>query len=80
MDNYIVRIYSRDKEDPDKVTGILESVEQQTRRPFHSLDALHAMLHTPATANSQHKGANATPHVLHGALIVPLKSRRRTDH
>ncbi len=44
MENYIVRIYRRDCSDPEKVTGMLESVEKETRQPFHSIDALRSLL------------------------------------
>lgn len=44
MENYIVRIYRRDCSNPEKVTGMLESVEQETRQPFHSIGALQLLL------------------------------------
>ena len=44
MENYIVRIYRRDASDPEQVTGMLESVEQDTRRPFKNLTTLTSML------------------------------------
>ncbi len=44
MENYIVRIYRRDCADPEQVSGVLESVEQDTRRPFASLKDLNSML------------------------------------
>ncbi len=46
MENYIVRIYRRDSIDPDRVYGVLESVEQETRHPFASLHTLQEMLAT----------------------------------
>ena len=50
MENYIVRIYRRDHDDPEQVTGILESVEQETRQTFHTLQTLHSFLvGAPAT-------------------------------
>jgi len=44
MENYIVRIYRRDNTDPDRINGVLESVEQETRQPFASLNSLRTML------------------------------------
>jgi hypothetical protein len=44
MENYIVRIYSRDSDDPYKVTATLESVEAETRQAFDSIHALPALL------------------------------------
>jgi len=40
MENYIVRVYRRDAADPNKLVGVCESVEQETRDVFHSLDSL----------------------------------------
>jgi hypothetical protein len=48
MENYIIRIYRRDDQDPAKVTGILESVEQQSQQAFSSLTALQGLLERPA--------------------------------
>ncbi len=44
MENYIVRIYRRDQDNPDHVTGMLESVEAETRHPFKTLKGLHSLL------------------------------------
>jgi hypothetical protein len=44
MENYIIRIYRRDENNPDRLTGLLESVEGETRHPFHSLNGLCALL------------------------------------
>jgi len=61
MENYIVRIYGRDPDDSDRVTGILESVEQKTHRPFQSLDDLRSMLHVAAVSHLQTTGLDSTP-------------------
>lgn len=47
MENYIVRVYRRDKTDPQKLAGVFESVENETRNNFTSLDSLIALL-TPS--------------------------------
>lgn len=44
MESYIVRIYRRHVTEPDRVVGMVESVEQETRRPFHSLRQLERLL------------------------------------
>ncbi|MCO6411548.1 MAG: hypothetical protein J5I92_02275 [Thiogranum sp.] len=49
MENYIVRIYARDQEDPGKVTGTLESVEGETLQAFQSLNALPELLNPDTT-------------------------------
>jgi hypothetical protein len=80
MENYIVRIYGRDPGDSDKVTGMLESVEQETRRPFHSLNALRSMLNAPATGHVQPADAVPTPCTQNKLSLVPLNAPRRFDN
>ena len=53
MENYIIRIYRRDHSNPERLTGLLESVERQTRHPFHTLNDLCALL-MPAPHCEQH--------------------------
>ena len=79
MENYIVRIYGRDPGDSDRVTGMLESVEQETRRPFHSLDALRSMLDAPS-AERQDANPTAIPRVQYTDSLTPPKSTRRFDN
>jgi hypothetical protein len=45
MDNYIVRIYRRDADDPAKAVGVVEYVETGTRRSFADIDELLSLLH-----------------------------------
>ena len=52
MENYIVRIYRRDKKDRTKVTGIVESVERDTRHTFHTLNSLRSVLMKGPDCNS----------------------------
>lgn len=44
MENYIVRIYRRDSADPNKLVGVCESVEQQTRDSFNTLGRLMSLI------------------------------------
>lgn len=44
MENYIVRIYRRDAADPNKVTGVFESVERETESSFTTLKSLMSLL------------------------------------
>lgn len=44
MENYIVRVYRRGDQNPDDVIGMVESVELDDRRPFHSLSELVKIL------------------------------------
>lgn len=64
MENYIVRIYRRDSSDPEQVNGMLESVEQDTRRPFANLNTLSSMLadnQEEAPTKSTPSGSTARP-------------------
>jgi len=44
MDSYIVRIYQRDQEDPNRIAGLVELVENQQRLPFTSLIQLNEII------------------------------------
>jgi hypothetical protein len=48
MENYIVRIYRRDGADPNKLVGVCESLEQETRETFKTLGSLMSLI-SPAT-------------------------------
>ncbi len=61
MENYIVRIYHRDPSDRNRVTGVLESVEQETRRPFQSIDALQSLLYSSAPRAAGEPALSSTP-------------------
>lgn len=52
MENYIVRIYRRDDNDPENVVGMLESVETQKQQPFHSLVTLTRLLSDRGTGKA----------------------------
>lgn len=52
MENYIVRIYRRDINDRSKVTGLVESVERDTRHTFHHLNSLRSFLMEEPPCNS----------------------------
>jgi hypothetical protein len=80
MENYIVRIYRRDPLDSDRVIGMLESVEQETRRPFHSLDALRSMLDTGAIEDLPAASPLSTTDAQGRLSLMPAKSKRRCDH
>lgn len=44
MENYIVRVYRRDAADPNKLVGVCESVEQETRDVFNTLGSLMSLI------------------------------------
>ncbi|UCF30745.1 MAG: hypothetical protein JSV26_11985 [bacterium] len=47
MDNYIIRIYRREENDPGNVTGIVEFVETERRESFRSAEELLEILCGP---------------------------------
>jgi hypothetical protein len=60
VENYIVRIYRRDHGDPERLTGLLESVEEGTRHPFHTLNELCALLAPMSDLEQQAEGVSET--------------------
>jgi len=61
MENYIVRIYHRDEYDPGKVTGMLESVEQETQQAFHNISALQSLLNPCDTSGLNKSEPSKSP-------------------
>lgn len=47
MDSYIIRIYSRDKKDPKKVTGVVEVVGKEGQKGFIDPATLWTILTGP---------------------------------
>lgn len=43
-ENYLVRIYRRDKEDPDRIAGMVEFIEAGEKKAFATFDDLKAIL------------------------------------
>jgi hypothetical protein len=44
LENYIIRIYRRDASDPERLSGLLESVERETRYSFQTVKELRELL------------------------------------
>lgn len=47
MDSYIVRMYRRDAENPENLVGLVETVGEDGKRPFHTASELVAILSEP---------------------------------
>ena len=47
LDNYVIRIYRRDKSDPRLVVGIVEEVDSRKKKGFTTFEELRAILLTP---------------------------------
>jgi len=71
MENYIVRIYRRDSADPNKLSGICESVEKETRDSFNTLGKLVSLI-SPANAapDENVEAGNARPET--GSKVISL--------
>ena len=44
IDNYIVRIYRYDKNNPRRLVGVVEQVGMEVKKAFHNLDELWTIL------------------------------------
>ncbi len=49
MENYIVRISRRDAKDPEKITGEVEVVNNEEKKPFKNIEELIEILSTQET-------------------------------
>ena len=47
MESYIVRLYRRDAESPENLVGMVETVGDDEKRPFHTASELVAILLEP---------------------------------
>jgi len=47
MDSYIIRIYRRNRDDPNRVTGVVEWSETREKRSFQGSDELLRILCGP---------------------------------
>lgn len=56
MENYIVRIYRRDAQDPERVSGLVEVVGDGATRPFTSFEELSEILLPGRKAAEQRTG------------------------
>jgi hypothetical protein len=54
MDCYIVRIYRRERDAPDRIAGTVELVESQEKKPFSTLEQLLEILN-PTTRKTCRK-------------------------
>lgn len=57
MDSYIVRMYRRDAENPENLIGLVETVGEEVKRPFHNASELVAIL----SESHSHKQTVAKP-------------------
>jgi len=56
LDNYIIRIYRRDKADPRLMVGTVEEIGKKEKKGFNSFDELREILVTKATRVLRGKG------------------------
>ncbi len=55
MDNYIVRIYRREKDNPRLLVGLVEEVGVSGKKAFNSLDDLWEILNRKETETTRHQ-------------------------
>jgi hypothetical protein len=60
LDNYIVRIYRRDKSDPDRIVGIVEDIGSNVQRRFIGFPELSKIL-VAADGRSSRKKREGLP-------------------
>jgi len=53
LDNYIIRIYRREKTDPRLIVGIVELVGTKEKKGFNSFDELREILASHAKRSSR---------------------------
>jgi hypothetical protein len=44
MDSYLIRIYRRDKQNPDAIVGIIEEIGTESKEPFKDISELCGIL------------------------------------
>lgn len=59
MESYVVRIYRRDKQDPQKIIGLVEMVESAGKEAFADFDELRRILSGGHENNARKKGSEA---------------------
>ena len=64
MDSYLIRIYRRDKENPEAIIGIIEEIGSGKKQSFGNLSELTTII-------SKGKGTQASP------LATPGRQRNR---
>jgi hypothetical protein len=58
-EDYIIRIYRRDKKNPTLIVGTVEKVGVEGKRAFENFDELWAILTSPPRKESPEKGQGA---------------------
>ncbi len=63
LDNYIIRIYRREKTDPRLIVGIVEIVGTKEKKGFNNYDELREILIPAARRASRRKTGTYRKHV-----------------
>lgn len=58
METYIIRIYQRDKNDPKKVTGVVEEIGKEEKKGFISPDSLWRILTSSSRESGRKSGTS----------------------
>jgi hypothetical protein len=54
MDSYLIRIYRRDKKNPEAIVGIIEEIDTGEKHSFKNLSELNSIIIKPE--RRKHKG------------------------
>ena len=55
LDNFVIRIYRRDRSDPHLMVGIVEEVGSRKKRGFNTFEELREILLTPTGRYMRYK-------------------------
>ena len=72
MESYILRIYRRDKDEPQNIIGTIEDVDVGGTRPFHNTDDIASIL-TGDGKNRKNKIGREKRRIARLKLSLPVK-------
>ena len=61
MENYVLRIYRREKKDPRILIGVVEEVGVEGNKAFRNLDELWSILNSSKTGTARTKKGAKSP-------------------
>jgi hypothetical protein len=56
MDSYLIRIYRREKDNPEGIVGIVEEISSKKKQPFKSLSELSVIITMPEGSKANQAG------------------------
>ena len=65
MENYIVRIYRRDNDNPQNIAGVVEFVGADCKKTFTTFDELNTLLTPEKKIQDASKNTGSRKYVMH---------------